>query len=78
MDWLSQNWVWLALVVGMVWMHSRGMHSGGRHGGSMGCCGGHDKAREGPAEKGEAQGADAPGSPVKEGRSEQRGERAAS
>lgn len=30
MNWLSNNWVWLVLVAGMLWMHL-GMHRG--HGG---------------------------------------------
>lgn len=56
MDWLTQNWVWLALGVGAVWMFSRG-----RQGGAMGCCGGHDheKAHEGTAGEGKAQRTDA-------------------
>jgi len=32
MEWLSQNWIWLALAVGVVLMM--------RHGGHGGCCGG--------------------------------------
>ncbi len=32
MEWLSQNWVWLALAVGVLLMM--------RHGGHGGCCGG--------------------------------------
>lgn len=35
MEWLSQNWVWLALAAGVVLM----MRHGG-HGGHGGCCGG--------------------------------------
>lgn len=31
MEWLSQNWIWLALGIGAVFMMSRG----------GGCCGGH-------------------------------------
>ncbi len=30
MKWLSSNWIWLALIGGMLWMHL-GMHRG--HGG---------------------------------------------
>lgn len=33
MEWLSQNWIWLALIVGAFWLFSRG-----RHGGKGGCC----------------------------------------
>jgi hypothetical protein len=33
MEWLSQNWVWLAFAAGMVLMMRRG--------GAGGCCGGH-------------------------------------
>lgn len=33
MEWLSQNWVWLAFTVGMLFMMRRG--------GAGGCCGGH-------------------------------------
>jgi len=32
MEWLSQNWIWLALGVGVILMM--------RHGGAGGCCGG--------------------------------------
>ena len=42
MEWLSQNWIWLAFAVGMVVMMRRG--------GAGGCCGGghgaHDKLPE--------------------------------
>ena len=44
MDWLAQNWVWLAFAAGLVLMMRRG--------GAGGCCGGHgshgghDKAAE--------------------------------
>ena len=34
MEWLSQNWIWLAFAVGMVVMMRRGGAGGG-------CCGGH-------------------------------------
>ena len=40
MDWLSQNWVWVLLAAGAIWMFARGRHGGmGMMGG--GCCGGH-------------------------------------
>ncbi len=52
MDWLSQNWIWLVLIAGVVMMLSRG-----RHGGMMGgCCGGHDVAHEGTAGEGKERG----------------------
>lgn len=43
MDWLSQNWIWLALGVGMVLMMRRG--------GAGGCCGGHDAKAKPPIEE---------------------------
>ena len=41
MDWLLQNWVWVALAIGAVWMFSRGGLAGcgmghGHHGGHGG------------------------------------------
>jgi len=33
MEWLSQNWIWLVLVGGVIWLLNRG-----RHGGLMGGC----------------------------------------
>jgi hypothetical protein len=54
MEWLLQNWIWLALAAGAFWLLSRG-----RRGGPMGgCCGGH-AARDGPAGDGNAQEMDA-------------------
>ena len=42
MEWLTQNWIWLIVIAGMIFMMLRG-----RHGGLMGgCCGGHDMAHE--------------------------------
>lgn len=38
MEWLTQNWVWLVLGIGAVFMFSRGARGG--HGGHGGCCGG--------------------------------------
>ena len=35
MEWLSQNWIFLVLGIGAVFMLSRGARAGG------GCCGGH-------------------------------------
>lgn len=69
MEWLSQNWIWLVLIVGAMMMLSRG-----RHGGAMGgCCG---MAHESPAGEGKALSTDAPGAPGKNekaGRSAQPG-----
>jgi hypothetical protein len=47
MEWLSQNWVWIVVAVGVVWLFAR-MRPGA--GGMGGCCGGHDMAHEGPAQ----------------------------
>lgn len=45
MEWIRENWLWLAFLVVFVWLHVR-MHAGhGRHGtdsqrgGHAGCCG---------------------------------------
>ena len=63
MNWLSQNWIWLVLIVGVIWLLSRG-----RHGGLMGgCCGTHDMAREGPAGEVKGGGADSARPPIKGG-----------
>lgn len=71
MEWLSQNWIWLALIAGVVMILSRG-----RHGGMMGgCCGGHDMAREGPAGEDKARSADTPPPPAKEATAGQAAER---
>jgi len=42
MEWLAQNWIWIVVAVGAVWLFAR-MRQGGAMGG---CCGGHDMARE--------------------------------
>ena len=42
MEWLSQNWIWLALIAGAVLLFSRGR----RYGAMAGC--GHEMAHEGP------------------------------
>ena len=42
MEWLSQNWIWIVVAVGVVWVFARM-----RQGGFMGGCG-HDMAHEGP------------------------------
>lgn len=60
MEWLSQNWIWVVLVVGVFWLLSRG-----RHGGLMGGCGPDHTAREGPAGEGKAQGTDISRPPIK-------------
>ena len=54
MEWLSQNWIWLALIAGVIWLLSRS-----RHGSMGGCCGGHDTARESAAGEGKTKRADA-------------------
>jgi len=41
MDWLRENWFWIAIVVFFIWMH-KGMHGGHGHGG--GGHGGHGGA----------------------------------
>ena len=53
MDWLSQNWIWLALIAGVMWLLSRG-----RRGGMMGGCSAHGMAHEGPAGASKTPGAD--------------------
>ena len=75
MEWLTQNWIWLVLfIVGVIWLLNRG-----RHGGLMGgCCGGHDRAREGPAGEGKAQGADVARPPIKDEKAAQAADRPAS
>lgn len=74
MEWLTQNWIWLVVIAGVVWMFSRG-----RHGGLMGgCCGTHDMAREGPAGEGKAQAADTSPPSIKEETAGQAAEPAAS
>ncbi|MBI2958813.1 MAG: DUF2933 domain-containing protein [Betaproteobacteria bacterium] len=48
MEWLSQNWVWLALGVGVLLFM---MRRGGQ--GSQGsCCGGHAKSDKRPQDEG--------------------------
>ncbi|MDP2240767.1 MAG: hypothetical protein Q8K18_11485 [Burkholderiales bacterium] len=49
MEWLTQNWIWIAALVGVVVFiglsrNSHGGHGGGdSSGGHGGCCGGHGK-----------------------------------
>lgn len=38
MDWLTENWLWLVLGGGFVWMH---LHMHGGHGAHGGCGGVH-------------------------------------
>lgn len=46
MDWLRENWFWLAVAVLFLWMHGK-MHRGqGGHGGYAG----HTHGREQPSE----------------------------
>lgn len=49
MEWLTQNWIWVALIGGMLAMHLFG-HGGHRgHGGNRGACGGgHDRRGRDP------------------------------
>ena len=44
MEWLSQNWIWLALGIGAVFMMTRGARGGG------GCCSGDTGHDQGKAE----------------------------
>jgi len=53
MEWLTQNWIWLALFAGVIWLFSRG-----RLGGAMGGCGMHRMAHGGPAQGGKPLNAD--------------------
>lgn len=55
MEWLLQNWIWIVVAVGAVWLFSRM-----RHGGMMGGCG-HDMAHEGPPGDAAKKAADAKG-----------------
>jgi len=73
MGWLSQNWIWVVLAVGVLWLLSHR-----RHGGLMGGCGTHGMTHEGPAGEAKGQGADAARPPVKEEKAGQAAERPAS
>ncbi len=44
MEWLAQNWIWVALGIGAVLMMGRGARGGG------GCCGGHGGHDQGKAD----------------------------
>jgi YHS domain-containing protein len=58
MDWLTQNWVWILLAVGAVWMFSRG----GMAGCGMGGHGGHAGHDGGAAPDGDSSGTRSDGS----------------
>jgi hypothetical protein len=73
MEWLSQNWIWLVLIVGVLWLLSRS-----RHGSLMGGSGAHGMAREGPSGEGTVQNADAARPPIKDANAGQAAERPAS
>lgn len=48
MEWLTDNWLWILLGIGFVWLVSRG--------GGMGCCGGghtHGTPEERPKQEGQ-------------------------
>ena len=47
MEWLLQNWIWLALGIGAIYMMSRG-------GGCCGSHGGDEQVKTGKPETGEA------------------------
>jgi len=40
MEWLTENWIWVALIGGMFAMHMFGHGGHGGHGGKRGGCGG--------------------------------------
>lgn len=56
MNWLSQNWIWLVALVGILWFVTR-------RGGAMGGCG---MAHEGPREATKPQSPESPPSASKE------------
>ena len=70
MEWLTQNWIWVALIVGVIWLLSRS-----RHGGLMGGCSTHGMAHEGPAGEVKGQGAETARPASKEERAGQAAER---
>lgn len=59
MEWLSQNWIWVVLALGALWLVSRA-----RHGSLLG--GGHGMAHEGPGDAPRVQASDALSSNSKE------------
>lgn len=58
MEWLSQNWVWILVAVGVVWLFARM-----RQGGAMGGCG-HDMAHEGPPQEASKEAGDQSAKPA--------------
>lgn len=52
MNWLAQNWVWIVLAVGAIWLFSRGGLAGCGMGGH-GSHGGHSGGGAGPAPGGD-------------------------
>ena len=74
MQWLTQNWIWLVLIVGAIWLLNRG-----RHGGFMGGCSTHGMAHEGPAGETKGQASDTAARPsIKEENAAQAADRSAS
>ncbi|HEX8009978.1 MAG TPA: hypothetical protein VF814_03430 [Casimicrobiaceae bacterium] len=51
MEWLTQNWIWIVLALGALWLVSRA-----RHGSLLG--GGHGMAHGGPGDAPGAQASD--------------------
>jgi len=56
MEWLSQNWIWLAFAAAMIFMMRRG-----GAGGAGGCCGGGHGGGDKHPESGEPQSKNATG-----------------
>lgn len=51
MEWLTENWFWILLGIGLVWLFFKGRTG-------MGCCGGgdsHDTQEGEPKKEGEEQ-----------------------
>lgn len=49
MEWLTQNWIWIAGLIGVVAFFGFSRSSHGGHEGHGGCCGGHGK--QAPSDK---------------------------
>lgn len=72
MSWLSQNWLWVALAVGIAWWLLRGGlaghgghgHAGGHGGGAGGLLGGHGGSHGGHGEQPESHVPEAAVDPV--------------
>ncbi|MBI4183865.1 MAG: hypothetical protein HY521_07700 [Proteobacteria bacterium] len=64
MEWLTENWTWLLLGLGMVGMHFLGHGRHGSHGGGHGCCGGGGHGDH--AEPPKPSPAEAPGRPSRQ------------